>query len=116
MTTDQEKRIFSSFVKSQFTYCSLIWIFCTKHSIGRINSIHERCLHLIQQNYASDFEVLPENANKKQVHQKSIQLLMIENGPSLDIINNIFKLRENTFHLRDFHIFEYQNPRTKKFA
>ena len=116
MTTDQEKRIFSSFIKSQFTYCPLIWIFCTKHSIGRINSIHERCLHLIQQNYASDFEVLPENANKKQVHQKSIQLLMIENGPSLDIINNIFKLRENTCHLRDFHIFEYQNPRTKKFA
>ena len=70
MTTDQKKRIFSSFIKSQFTYCPLVWMFCTKHSIGRINSIHERCLRLIQQNYASDFEVLLENSNEKSVHQK----------------------------------------------
>ena len=41
MTTDQKKCILSSFIKSQFTYCPLLWIFCTKHSIGRINSIHE---------------------------------------------------------------------------
>ena len=63
-------RIFSSFIKSQLTYCHLLWVFCTKHSIGKINSIHERCLRLIQQNYASDFEVLLENANEKSVHQK----------------------------------------------
>ena len=76
-------------------------MFCTKHSIGRINSIRERCLRLIQQNFASDFEVLLENANEKQVHQKCIELLMIEvykylNSLSPDIMNDIFKLRENT--------------------
>ena len=40
MTTEKKKRIFSSFIKSQFTYCPLVWMFCTKHSTGRINSIH----------------------------------------------------------------------------
>ena len=66
-------------------------MFCTaKHSIGRINSIHKRCLHLIQQNYAPDFDVLLENTNEKPVHQKCIELLMIEvykylNGLSPDI-------------------------------
>ena len=34
MHTDKKKRIFSSFFKSKFTYCPLIWMFCTKHSIG----------------------------------------------------------------------------------
>ena len=121
MTTDKKTRIFSSFSKSLFTYCPLIWMFCTKHSIGRINSIHERCLRLIQQNYASDFEVLLENAKEKPVHQKCIKLLMIEvykylNGLSPDIMSDIFKLRENTYNLRNFHIFESQNPRTKKFG
>ena len=116
-----KKRIFSSFIKSQFTYCPLIWMFCTKHYIGRINSIHERCLRFIQQNYPSDFEVLLENANEKQVHQKCIELLMIEvykylNNLYPDIMSNIFKLRENTYNLRHFHIFESQNPRTKKFV
>ena len=113
--------MFSSFITSQFTYCRLVWMFCTKHSIGRISSIYERCLCLIQQNYTSDFEVLLENSNEKPVHQKCIELLMIEvykylNGLSPDIMSDIFKLRENTYNLRNFHIFESQNPRTKKFG
>ena len=96
-------------------------MFCTKHSIRRINSIHERCLHLIQQTYTSDFEVLLENSNEKPLHQKCIELLMTEvykylNGLSLDIMSGIFKLRENTYNLRNFHIFESQNPSTKKFG
>ena len=96
-------------------------MFCTKHSIGRINSIHERCLRLIQQNYTSDFDVLFENANEKPVHQKYIELLMTEvykylNDLSPDIMSDIFKRRENTYNLRNFHIFESQNPRTKKFG
>ena len=96
-------------------------MFCTKPSVGRINSIHEQCLCLIQQNYASDFEVLLENANEKPVHQKCIELLMIEvykylNGLSPDMMSGIFKFTENTYNLINFHIFEPQNPRTKKSA
>ena len=61
------------------------------------------------------------NANQKQVHQKFIELLMIEvynylNGLSPDIMSNIFKLRESTYNLRNVHIFESQNPRARKFG
>ena len=96
-------------------------MFCTKRSIGRINSIHERCLRLIQQNYTSDFDVLLENSNEKPVHQKCLELLMTEvykylNGLSPDIMSYIFKLRQNTYNLRNFHLFESQNPRTKKLS
>ena len=94
-------------------------MFCTKHSIGIINSIDEQCLRLIQQNYTSDFEVLLENSNEKPVHQKCIKLFLIEvykylNGLSPDIMSDIIKLRENTYNLRNFYI--SQNPSTKKFA
>ena len=89
---------------------------CTKQSIGRINSIHERCLRLIQQNCTSDFEVLLENSNEKPAHQKCIELLMIEVYKSPDIMSDIFKLRENTYNLRNSHMFESQNPRTKSIA
>ena len=72
----------------------------TKHFISRINSINERCLRLIQQNYTSDFEALLENSNEKPV-QKCIELIILEaykylNGLSPDIMSDIFKLRENT--------------------
>ena len=110
MTTDQKKLIFSSSIKSQFTYCPLIWMFCTKRSLRRTNNIHKRRLRLIQQNYRSEFERLLENANEKSVHQKCIEFLLIEvykylNGLSPDIMNNIFKLRQNTYNLRNFHVF-----------
>ena len=72
-------------------------------------------------NKTSDFEVLLENSNEKPVHQKCIELLMIEvykylNGLSPDIMKNIFKLKENICNLINFHIFESQNPRTTKFG
>ena len=38
------------------------------------------------------------------------------NGLSPDIMSDIFKLIENTYNLRNFHIFESQNPRTKTFG
>ena len=39
MTTDQKKLLFFSFIKSQFTYCPLKWMVCTKRSLHRINNI-----------------------------------------------------------------------------
>ena len=68
MNTDQKKLIFPPFIKLQFTYCPLTWMFCTKCSLYRTNNIRERCLRLIQQSYRSEFERLLENANEKSVY------------------------------------------------
>ena len=43
-----------------------------------------------------------------------IEVYKYLNGLSPDIMNDIFKLRENTYNLRNFHIFESENPRTKR--
>ena len=96
-------------------------MFCTKRSLRRINNMHERCLRLMQQNYRSEFERLLEKANEKPVHQKCIEFLFIEvykylNGLSADIMNTIFKPRQNTYSLRNFRAYESQNPRTKTFC
>ena len=93
-------------------------MFCKKHSFDRINNIHERYLSFIQQNDTSDFVILLEDVDEKSINQKYIELLMIEvykylNGLSPDIINTIFKLRQDTYNLRNFIIFDRQNPKTK---
>ena len=97
-----------------------MWMFCTKRSLRRINNIHEWWLRLIQQNCRSEFERLLENANEKSVHHKCIEFLFIEvythvNGLSPDIMNTIFKLRQNTYNLRNFFVCETENPRRKTF-
>ena len=37
------------------------------------------------------------------------------NGHSLDIMNGIFKLRENLYNIRNFHVFQTENPRSLKY-
>ena len=36
------------------------------------------------------------------------------NNLSPQVMNDIFKLRKNTHNLRNVHLFESQNPRTKR--
>ena len=43
-----------------------------------------------------------------------IEVYKYLNGLSPDIMSDIFKLRENTYSLRNFNIFDSQNPRTKR--
>ena len=45
-----------------------------------------------------------------------IEVYKYMNGLSPDIMSDTFKLRENTYNLRNFHIFESQNPRAKMFG
>ena len=38
------------------------------------------------------------------------------NGYSPDIMNDIFKLRENMYNLQNFHTFQTDNPRSLKYG
>ena len=56
--------------------------------------------------------------NKNSVHQKCIDFFLIVaykylNGLTPVIMNNIFKLRQNIYNLRNFQAFEPQNPEWK---
>ena len=41
-------------------------------------------------------------------------IYLIRQSP--DLMNTVFKLRQNAYNLKNFHAFESQNPRTKKFG
>ena len=50
----QKRFIFISILKSQFSYCALIWMFCSRTSYNMINKIHERALRLKLNDHTSD--------------------------------------------------------------
>ena len=96
-------------------------MFCSKKSTNKINIIHERSLRIIQKEYESLYPLLFEEAHQITFHQRYINSLMIEvykylNGHSRDIINDIFKLRENMYNLWNYHIFETENLRSLKYG
>ena len=70
--------LFENMVKSSFTYCPLIWMFCSSKSNNLINKTHERSLKIVINDKKSTFEDLLKANNQITVHQKNLQVLMTE--------------------------------------
>ena len=53
--TAQEKRIvmLKTFFESQFSYCPLLWMFCSRKLNHKINRLHERALRIAYADYTS---------------------------------------------------------------
>ena len=86
--------------KAQFNYCPAVWMFHNRSLNNKINRLHERCLRIIYNDKHSNFEKLLVKDNSVSIHHNNIPTLAIEmykvaNGMFAEIMNDIFKLREN---------------------
>ena len=57
-------------IKSQFSYCPLIWMFYSRQSDNLTNKAHERSLSLITNDENRTFETLLQSNKDITVHQK----------------------------------------------
>ena len=94
------------FLKLHSFYCPVIWMFHSRSLSNNINRLHERCLRIIYDYKRSSFEELLVKDNSVSLYPDNIHALAIEmykvvNGISPEVINEFFKLREEThYHLR----------------
>ena len=68
----------NTFILSHFNYCPLIWMFNDRNIDKKINKIQERALRITYKDNTSQFKELLEKDNSVSIHQKNLQLLMIE--------------------------------------
>ena len=78
LNKDKKIIIFNAMIKSQFSYCPIIWMFSSRRSNNLINKVHKRSLRLITNDENSSFETLLQNINDITVHQRNLQILMTE--------------------------------------
>ena len=78
LTLKQRKVVFKSFFESQFKYCPLIWMFCSRKTNNKINKLHERALRVVHNDNDSSFENLLERDHSFCIHHQNIQTLAIE--------------------------------------
>ena len=78
--TSQEKRIImlKTFFESQFSYCPLLWMFCSRKLNHKINRLHERALRIAYDDYTSSFEDLLTRDGTVTVHHRNLRVLAIE--------------------------------------
>ena len=106
LTQDQKLLLLKSVVKSQFSYCPLTWMFTSQYLNNALNSIHERALRLIYNDYELPFDRLEDN-KQKCIHQKNIESLSIETykfqvGLTSPIMSDLFVTREKIIILEIF--------------
>ena len=90
MDTEKVKLIMRSFIMSHFNYCPLIWMFHDRSTNSRINKTHERALQIVYRDTESSFDELLTKDNSVSVHQRNLQLLMIEIYKTKNSLNPSF--------------------------
>ena len=108
-------------LKSQFSYNPLIWMISSRKSDNLINKVHKRSLRLITNDLNSSFETLLQNYKDITVHQRNLQILMIEvykifKREALAIMKKLYIFRENVHNIRNFEIIANENKNTGRYG
>ena len=120
MTCHQKRTIMKAFINSQFGYCPLVWIFCSRNLNNRINRIHERALRTVYSDSISTFDELLNRDKSVTIHIKNLQSLATEmfkviNGLAAEIMKNVFPIREQVRYPSQ-NVFESRNVHTTKYG
>ena len=98
--------LMDAFFKAQFNYFPVVWMFHSRSFNNKINRLLEHCLRIIYNDKRSNFDELLVKDNSVSVRHNNIHTLAIEmykvvNGMPPEIMNDVFKLRDEThYHLR----------------
>ena len=106
---DKQKKtlLFNSIIKSQFSYCPLVSMFCSRRSNSLVNNVHERAFRIVHDDHNSSYSELLKTKNQRTIHQQNINVLMkeiykFENDLSPPLFDDMFQVRKINYDLRDF--------------
>ena len=74
----QMNTLFKSFIKGQFNYCLLLWVFCPRSSNNLINKIYKRASSMTSEIIDIPFNELLSINNEIYMYNKKIQTLLIQ--------------------------------------
>ena len=77
LSMKQKKLLYKSMIKSQFNYCPLVWMFCSRQSNNLINKIHEWSLRISYKDQKTSYHNLLQTY-ELTIHQRNLQVLMVE--------------------------------------
>ena len=104
-----------------FSYCLLVWMFCYRRIMHKMNKIHEWSLRLLLQNYKDDFQDPLRFFGDISIHQRCINSLLTEvykyiHGLSPEIINEVLSTKANIYNTWQFNVFKTHIPTSNRYG
>ena len=108
LTPDKAKVLYNAFINSQFSYASIIWIFCRKTDYLKTEKIQYKALKIVL-NSNESLEDLFLHSNEVSIHEKPLRQLTTEIYKSLtelssEFIKRFFAVKELPYNLRNGHM------------
>ena len=121
LNLEQPQVLAEAYISSNFRYCPLIWMFCSKMSDNLIVKTHYRTLRAIYDTQTRSYEELLHLSGKKKIHTQNLQILMVEVYKCLNNISppftwDYFKPKNNPFYLQNTLLLDLSMCRTKKYG
>ena len=99
LNMDQKNILVNSFIYANFNYCPLVWHFCSKKSMNKIEKIQYRALQFLFNDYKSEYDVLLKKSDKCSMEVRRLRTMALEIYKSLNNLNPLFM--ENLFIKRN---------------
>ena len=58
LTLEKAKILACSIIESQFAYCPLIWVLCSKADMQRVEKVQYKTLQVVHNNYMATYDEL----------------------------------------------------------
>ena len=127
MADFNRKDMFNFFIRGQFNYCPLLWVFSTTAVNHKITRLPERGFRALLSDKISTFikmmtcDDMLSKSNDTTIHEKNIQKTMTEfyqylYGPSAPIMSKVFTKRNLKYYVRNCRVTLLPNLKPKDTA
>ena len=98
--------VYKSFINANFNYCPMVWMFCGKTNLNKLEKLQERALAVVYGNNSLDYDDMLQRSGQLRIRINLIRLVVIEmfkytKGINPAYMNDKFIDKESKYNLRD---------------
>ena len=98
--------VYKSFINANFNYCPIVWMFCGKTNLNKLEKLQERALATVYGDNSLNYDDMLQRSGQLRIRINLMRLVAIEifkcsrGGNSL-YLNDMFINKESNYNLRD---------------
>ena len=118
---DSRMVMYKSLIISNFNYCPMVWLFASKSSLSKLDTIQKQALRSVLNEYELDYNDLLTKANVPGIKIMTLRQLAIEVYKSVtkinpEYLNELFLSKQCTYNLRNVSVLDRPKVNTTQFG